>query len=53
MERGPDRVRATTMPRVTAENPKKMITSNVDADAFLMTDEYRPTRASAMRTIRA
>jgi transposase-like protein len=42
VERGTGRVRATTMPRVTSENLKKMITSNVDADAALMTDDFAP-----------
>jgi transposase-like protein len=40
VERGTGCVRATTMPRVTSENLKKMITSNVASDAALMTDEY-------------
>jgi transposase-like protein len=40
VERGTGRVKAQTMPRVTSENLKKMITANVDADAALMTDEY-------------
>jgi transposase-like protein len=40
VERGTGRVRATTMPRVTSENLKAMITTHVEPDAVLMTDEY-------------
>jgi transposase-like protein len=45
IERGTGRVRAFPMPRVTAENLKEAIVSNVEQSATLMTDEfysYRP-----------
>lgn len=40
VERGSGRVRAFTMPRVTSENLRGAILSNVDTSATLMTDEY-------------
>lgn len=40
VERGTGRVRATTMPRVTGENLKKMLDTHADGDVTLMTDNF-------------
>jgi transposase-like protein len=40
IERGTGRVRAFTMPRVTAENLKAAIDAHVDPNAHMMTDEF-------------
>ena len=40
VERGTGRVRAFTMPRVTAENLKDAVYSDVQRDATLMTDDF-------------
>jgi len=49
VERGTGRVRAFTMPRVTAENLKDAVYSNVQRDATLMTDDYFAYRSVGRR----
>lgn len=44
IERGTGRVRATTMPRVTAENLKATIKKHVSPDARMITDELHLTQ---------
>jgi transposase-like protein len=45
VERGTGRVRAFTMPRVTAENLKAAIRENVQANTAIMTDEFSAYKA--------
>ncbi len=52
IERGTGRVRAFTMPRVTAENLEAAITAHVEPRATLMTDEFQAYRTVSTRTKR-
>jgi transposase-like protein len=52
VERGSGRVRAFTMPRVTADNLQAAIDANVSPYATMMTDEYKPYEVVAEKTDR-
>jgi len=50
IERGSGRIKAFTMPRVTAENLSEAIKANVHPSARIMTDEFQAYRVVTSQT---